>query len=200
MSRLSKPLVPESGFFGVLGVGYIVWALILWLVLDGRVSDYAAIGVSGLFSLAIGLAFLRLGLKATGRPAMLAELRIFVLLELFFLVVTPVYWVMSNEITGSTALVLTFGLSTMLMAYLLIGALRHDPRPEDRLEAEIVEGAGELGFFPPKSAWPITAAAMATITLLGPVFGWWLTLLGVAGTLWATAGWVYQYYKGDYAH
>ncbi|MVA77367.1 cytochrome c oxidase subunit 4 [Auraticoccus sp. F435] len=131
---------------------------------------------------------------------MLAELRIFVMLEMFFLVVTPVYWMLSHEITGSVALVLTFGLSTMLMAYLLIGALRHDPRPEDRLEADIVEGAGELGFFPPRSIWPVVCAVMAAVTLLGPVFGWWLTLLGIAGSLWAISGWVYQYYKGDYAH
>lgn len=201
MDALKKPLVQESAWFGVLGVGYVVWALVMWLVLGTEMTKWPAVLAGGLVSLGLGLTFLALGLKSDGGPlALLSELRIFVVLELFFLVVIPVYWVLSLEVTGSVALVLTFGLSTMLLAYLLVTALKHDQRPEDRLEADIVEGAGELGFFPPRSAWPVVCAVMLMITLLGPVFGWWLTILGMGLGLWALSGWVYQFYKGDYAH
>ena len=33
-----------------------------------------------------------------------------------------------------------------------------DPRPEDRKDGEIADGAGELGFFPPYSWWPLWCA------------------------------------------
>ena len=45
---------------------------------------------------------------------------------------------------------------------------RIDPRPEDRPDAEIAEGAGDLGFFSPGSYWPIGIAGAATI----PVWRW----------------------------
>ena len=34
-----------------------------------------------------------------------------------------------------------------------------EPRPEDRMDGEIADGAGELGFFPPYSWWPLWCAA-----------------------------------------
>lgn len=200
MSAFGKPLVGESAFFGVVGVANLVWAAVLALVLEGQRSNWLAIGLAGAASLALGLVFLFLGLKGDRPLPLLAELRIFVLLEVFFLIVIPVYWVLSHEVTGSVALVLTFGLSTMLLAYLLITALKHDQRPEDRLQADIVEGAGELGFFAPRSSWPIVCAGLLAITLLGPVFGWWLTIMGMGLGLWAICGWVYEFYRGDYAH
>ena len=36
--------------------------------------------------------------------------------------------------------------------------------------------------------------------LLGPVFGWWLSILGVGVGVWAVCGWVYEFYVGEYAH
>ena len=79
------------------------------------------------------------------------EAWVFGILSVFVVVVTPIYWLMSNDPTGTTALVMTFFLSLLVAFYLSITARRMDPRPEDRKEAEIVEGAGELGFFPPYS-------------------------------------------------
>ena len=35
---------------------------------------------------------------------------------------------------------------------------------------------------------------------LGPVFGWWLTLLGAGIGVWAVMGWCYEFYVGDYKH
>ena len=46
----------------------------------------------------------------------------------------------------------------MVTLYLGFHAARMDPRPEDRKDGEIADGAGELGFFPPYSWWPLWCA------------------------------------------
>lgn len=125
---------------------------------------------------------------------------IFGILAAFFVVVTPLYWFITHEIIGLVALLLTAVLTIMITAFLFITARHMDPRPEDRKDGEIVEGAGELGFFPPSSIWPFWTALTVSIAVLGPVFGWWLTLLGLGLGIWALCGWVYQFYVGDYRH
>ncbi len=68
------------------------------------------------------------------------------------LIVTPIYWIMSEDPTGTTALVMTFFLSLLVAFYLSITAAGWTPGGGPQ-EAEIVDGAGELGFFPPYSWW-----------------------------------------------
>ena len=94
---------------------------------------------------------------------MKVEAWVFGSLTIFMVIVTPIYWLItadSNgvpEITGTVALILTFFLVFMIWIYLLLVARRMVPRPEDEKEGEIAEGAGELGFFPPQSKWPLVA-------------------------------------------
>ena len=67
---------------------------------------------------------------------------------------------------------------------LLVVARRIDLRPEDRPDAEIIEGAGEIGFFSPGSYWPFGLALSARSSGLGLVFWmWWLIVLGLALTV-----------------
>ena len=61
------------------------------------------------------------------------------------------------EVIGTTALILSGGLALIIGSYFWFVSRRIDPRPEDRLDADIAEGAGELGFFSPGSYWPISA-------------------------------------------
>jgi len=129
-----------------------------------------------------------------------AERWIFVFLSIFFLVVVPIYWFMSREVIGTFALLMTFALCAMLAVYLSIQSNKLDARPEDRKDGEIIEGAGEMGFFPSRSIWPFWAALTVTVMLLGPVFGWWITLLGVGMGIWSITGWTYQYYRDEYQH
>ena len=131
---------------------------------------------------------------------MKAERLVFGLIAAFFVVVAPVYWFMSGEIIGTVVLLLTLAFAGMLAAYFALQVRRIDPRPEDRKDGEIVEGAGEVGFFPSRSLWPFWSALAVTIIALGPVFGWWLSLLGAGFGIWAVAGWTYQYYRGEYQH
>lgn len=131
---------------------------------------------------------------------MKVEAYIFLFLTIFFVVVTPIYWFMSNDITGTVALILTFFLVLMIYAYLALVARRMDRRPEDDKEGEITEGAGELGFFPPQSIWPLYCALTMALIALGPVFGWWLTILGFGAGVLTCTGWIYEFYRGDHAH
>ena len=131
---------------------------------------------------------------------MKVEAWIFGALVIFLVIVTPVYWFMSHEITGTVALILTFFLVLMIAGYLALLARRIPERPEDRKDGDIAEGAGELGFFPPQSKWPLFVAVSFTFVILGPVFGWWLMILGFAFGAVTLMGLVFEYYRGDHAH
>ena len=131
---------------------------------------------------------------------MKAEAWIFGFLAIFFAIVSPIYWFLSGDPTGTAALIMTFALGALVAFYLGFHARRMDARPEDRKEAEIVEGAGELGFFPPYSWWPLWCAGALSMIVLGVVFGWWLTLLGVGVGSATLVGWVFEYYRGEHAH
>jgi len=128
------------------------------------------------------------------------EAWVFGFLAVFFGLVAPSYWYLSGDPTGTSALVMTLALSLLVTFYLGFHAKKMDPRPEDRQEAEIVDGAGELGFFPPYSWWPLWCACALLLCVLGVVFGWWLALLGVGAGSAALMGWVFEYYRGEHAH
>jgi len=131
---------------------------------------------------------------------MKVESFIFVALAAFLMVITPVYWLLSRDTAGTSALVLTFFLVLMIGGYLALVARRLDPRPEDKKRGEIAEGAGELGFFPPQSIWPLFVALTFMLVCLGPVFGWWLTILGFGFGAITLTGLLYEFYRGDHAH
>ena len=118
----------------------------------------------------------------------------------FFAIVAPSYWFISEDPTGTSALVMAFGLVLLVTFYLAFHANKMDLRPEDLKEAEIVDGAGELGFFPPYSWWPLWCGMALSVCVLGVVFGWWLFLIGVAAGSMALIGWVFEYYRGEHAH
>jgi hypothetical protein len=131
---------------------------------------------------------------------MKAETWIFGICSAFFVVVAPSYWLITGDWTGTTALVMTFLLVTLIAFYLGFHARRMEPRPEDRKEAEIAEGAGELGFFPPYSWWPLWCAMSLATMVLGVALGWWLFIIGaVLGAL-ALSGLVFEFYRGEHAH
>lgn len=139
-------------------------------------------------------------MKVTKRHPMRAEVLIFSFTGIFFTLVTPIYWLVAREIAGTWALGLAAALGWMVTGYLWITSRHIDVRYEDDVHGEIADGAGELGFFPPHSIWPFWCALTLSIMVLGPVFGWWLTLLGMGIGIWALCGWVYEYYRGDYQH
>jgi hypothetical protein len=121
---------------------------------------------------------------------------LFAFYAVFFTVVTAVYWLLSKDATGTTCLALTTGLTVMIGYYLLFTARRMDARPEDRPEADISEGSGEVGFFPPHSWWPVGLAGGFAVTALGVVFGVFLMLIGFAVIVAGALGMLFEYYVG----
>src|SRR5260370_2930011 len=80
---------------------------------------------------------------------------------------------------GVTALVLTWGLTLITGTFFRFVARRLDTRPEDYEDAEISDGAGELGFYSPHSWWPLFVALSASVTAVGVAL--WLPWLIAAG-------------------
>jgi hypothetical protein len=98
---------------------------------------------------------------------------------------------------GTLALLLSGLLCLMLGGYFWFVSRRIDPRPEDRPDAEISEGAGEIGFFSPGSYWPFGIALSAAVTGFGLAFvQWWLVAAGLIAVVLAASGLLFEYYSG----
>ncbi|PUA80633.1 cytochrome c oxidase subunit 4 [Nocardioides currus] len=129
------------------------------------------------------------------------ETWLFVICTVFLVLVTPAYWLITGDWTGTSALTMTTLLTLMVSLYLGVHAARMDPRPEDRKDGEIADGAGELGFFPPYSWWPLWCAmALGTVVFATAMAAWWLFIIGgVIGAV-TLSGWIFEYYRGEHAH
>ena len=121
---------------------------------------------------------------------------VFAFIAVFLVPVTIIYGWLSQDWTGTTCLVMSIGLTAMIGYYLLFTARRMEARPEDRPDAEVSEGSGEVGFFPPHSWWPIALAASFSITMVGLVFGPFLVLMGGLALVVSVLGLLFEYYVG----
>ena len=121
---------------------------------------------------------------------------VFAFIAVFLVPVTAVYWILSQDPTGTTCLALSIGLTFMIGYYLLFTARRMEARPEDRGDADISEGSGEMGFFSPHSWWPIYTAGAFSLTAIGLIFGPWLFLIGFVLVLITSMGFLFEYYVG----
>lgn len=128
------------------------------------------------------------------------EAWVFGMNAIFFAIVAPTYWYMSGDPTGTAALIMTTLLALLVAFYLGFHAKKMDARPEDRKEAEIYEGTGEVGFFPPYSWWPLWCGLCVTTIALGIVIGYWLLFIGFGAGSIALVGWVFEFYRGEHAH
>jgi hypothetical protein len=120
---------------------------------------------------------------------------LFAFIAVFLLPTDIIYWHYSHDPTGTTALALGVGLGALVGTYLLVTARRIEPRPEDLEDADISDGAGELGFFSPYSWAPLWCGLAAATAFLGMVFGWWLFAIGAAFAIPAVGSMVFEYYR-----
>ncbi|WP_033437225.1 cytochrome c oxidase subunit 4 [Saccharothrix sp. NRRL B-16314] len=134
---------------------------------------------------------------------MKVEARIFDLVMAFSFLMAVVYgyWTWADtgfvEPTGTVALALSGGLALIVGTYFRFVARRIEVRPEDNADAEVSDGAGELGFFSPGSYWPIgLAAAAATAGLALAFWHIWLLVIAVVMVLIAVGGLVFEYHTG----
>lgn len=125
---------------------------------------------------------------------------VFTALGIFLAGVSVIYWFSSHDWTGTTCLVLSAGLAALIAFYLVFTARRMGPRPEDRPEAEVAEGAGDLAHFSPGSPWPIGVAGSAALGLLGFIFGLWITFIAIALVLFTLTGLLFEHFRGVNLH
>ena len=118
----------------------------------------------------------------------------------FFGAMDLIYWNLSHDPTGTTALALSVCLVFLIGFYVRFTGRRLPPRPEDDREGQIAEGTGELGFFSPHSWWPLYVGLAAGLAVIGVAIGWWLFLLGAFAVILSMIGFVFEYYRGHYAH
>ncbi|TFV52242.1 cytochrome c oxidase subunit 4 [Blastococcus sp. TF02A-35] len=131
---------------------------------------------------------------------MKVEALIFNLITVFCIVAAIVYGLWAREPIGTTALALSGGLTGLIGGFFWFISRRIDARPEDRKDADIAEGAGELGFFPPASYWPFTLALSAALMGLALAFFYsWLILIAGAALLISVGGLLFEYYVGQNA-
>ena len=134
---------------------------------------------------------------------MKTEYKIFAGVAAFLFSMAILYGLWTNgesgrmEWIGVVALVLSGLLCSMCGGFFWFVSRRIDLRPEDREDAEIIEGAGEIGFFSPGSYWPFGMAVSATVAGLGLVFWmWWLIALGLVLVIFAASSMIFEYYTG----
>lgn len=137
---------------------------------------------------------------------MLTNLRIFWVLAGFFLAaaITYIIWALAVdgviEWAGTVGMVLAAALAAFIAFYLTIShRAQGGELPEDRLDADIDDGDSELGQFSPWSWWPIFLAGALAITFLGLAVGTWLSFIGVPLVIVGLIGWIFEYYRGNFA-
>lgn len=129
-------------------------------------------------------------------------------LAVFYAIMTVFYvsWTVVNEgepeWVGSVAFALMFAFSAFIAFYMGVENKPFAKKrlPEDREDAEIADADAELGFFAPQSIWPVLLAAVVGAIFASIAFGWWPAFFFAPVLLVALGGWVYEFYRGRYAH
>lgn len=119
---------------------------------------------------------------------------------IFYAFLAGIYWYFSRDEVGTTALALTGALAFLISFYALYTSKRVYPRPEDRLDAQVDEADPEYGFYSPHSWWPLAVGVSVLALVFGLIFAVWLIVLGVAALMFAVIGWLFEYYRGEFAH
>lgn len=135
------------------------------------------------------------------------EAKLFEVVTVFFVIVAIVYGTFTGlsergiEWAGLTAITLSAGLTLIVGTYFRFVARRLDTRPEDYEDAEISDGAGDLGFFSAGSFWPILLAGAAAFAAIALAFYQpWMIVLAVVLVIAAAAGLVFEYHIGPEKH
>ena len=115
---------------------------------------------------------------------------------IFYAIMATIYASIGGDPAGIACLILSSALALLVAFYVWftqkkIGAVL----PEDNLNAEIADGAGELGFYSPHSWWPLAVASCTIMAGLGLIIGWWLTAIAAGLLIISIIGFVTEYEK-----
>jgi hypothetical protein len=139
---------------------------------------------------------------------MRANVNLLWILTGFFVVVTAAYvtWglVDPNQNKVEWAGTFALGLSAIFVSFVAfylgrVHSAQGGELPEDRLDANIDDGDPEVGFYSPWSWWPILLAASAALLFMGLAVGVWISIIALGIGVICLVGWVYEYYRGNFA-
>lgn len=110
-------------------------------------------------------------------------------------------WYQAMDWSGGTALLFSAFMSAMIAFYvqLVHRGQKGVELPEDRLDADIDDADTEVGEFSPWSWWPIMLAGAAALGALSLAVGIFLLPFAVGLLAVSLVGWVYDYYRGNFA-
>lgn len=136
---------------------------------------------------------------AKPKGGMKVETGIFLALTIFFVIAAVIYTILAGDVepVGVVALWLTAGLSLIVGSFLWLGSRRIEgPRPEDNDEAEVSDGAGDMGFFAPASYWPFGMAFAAAATAVATAFLLvWLMIITIGFLLITICGLMFEFHR-----
>jgi hypothetical protein len=124
------------------------------------------------------------------------EARFLVGVAIFFAIVGVGYWFWSGEQSGTAMLTGSFLLGLVPGSYYLWWSRRMKPRPEDRDDATVADGAGVIGTFPGSTIWPFVMGMGLFSATLAAVFGLWLLALAFAAIFLAAIGYTVESRRG----
>lgn len=139
---------------------------------------------------------------------MKSNIVIFWILTVYFLLLSTVYTAWNiivhghPEWAGSIAILLSGALTSFIAVYLmLVQKKQGGVLTEDLLDSDIDDGDPELGEFSPWSWWPMFLALACALVVLGICvgFNFWLSFFTVPLVAIGIVGWVYEYYRGNFA-
>jgi hypothetical protein len=132
------------------------------------------------------------------------EYKLFFWLAIFFFGAAVIYGIFAGERdpAGTVALGLSGGLSIIVASFLWFSGRRlQQVRPEDNIDAEVADGAGDIGFFSPGSYWPFTLAAASAVLAIATAFLIvWMMVIATGFLLMAICGLLFEYHRSPTAH
>ena len=132
--------------------------------------------------------------------------KLFWLLTVFYAVSSAGYTVWNIvstgkvEIIGTAAIAMLVFLSAFIAFYLGKTHKSQGPVPEDNPMANIEDADGEVGFFNAFSWWPFFLGMFAALAFASLAIGWWLFFIAFPLAIIALFGFVFENYRGQYAH
>jgi len=136
---------------------------------------------------------------------MKANVVIFWILAAFFGLMAVLYVLWNIWEHGGTewAGTVGIGLAAVLAGFIAfyIGRVHKTQGGElasDRLDADIDDESPELGEFSPWSWWPLMLGGSAALAALGLAVGAWIVFIAAPLILVSLAGWVFEYYRGNF--
>ncbi|MGO0576381.1 cytochrome c oxidase subunit 4 [Ornithinimicrobium panacihumi] len=132
---------------------------------------------------------------------MQTESKLFLFLVPFFLLMAGIYayFTEMGEWVGIVGLLLTAIMCAFVAWFFWLSGKNVDARPEDNLDGEIADQAGDYGHFAPYSWWPLWLGLSTSLVVLGIGVGWWITVCAAPFLIWSIIGWTMEYFHGDHA-